>query len=91
MNNVKVIEIKTHDFKNLTLYLQLLLIILLVIFGVITLFFNDKMLFMIYFILSALLGLMAWNNHKFYKRKYMSILYIAFSLLTLISGIMELL
>ena len=90
MNNVKVIDIKTHDFKAITLYLQIFLIILLVIFVVITLFFNDKMLVVVYFILSGILSLMAWNNHKFYKRKYMSILYLAFAFLTLVSGILEL-
>jgi len=90
MNNVKVIEVKNHDFKAVTLYLQLFLIILLVIFGVITLFFNKSMLVVVYFILSAILCLMAWNNHKFYKRKYMSILYLGFALLTLVSGVLEL-
>lgn len=88
MNNVKVIEIKTN--RAITLYLQIFLIILLAIFGVITLFFNKDMLTVVYFILSAILCLMAWNNHRFYKRKYMSILYLGFALLTLVSGILEL-
>lgn len=88
MNNVKVIEIKTN--RAITLYLQIFLIILLAILGVITLFFNKDMLTVVYFILSAILCLMAWNNHKFYKRKYMSILYLGFALLTLVSGILEL-
>ena len=91
MNNVKIIDIKTHDFKAITLYLQLILMIALVIFGVITLFFNKDMIVVVYFLLSGILGLMAWNNHKFYKKKYMSILYLAFTLLTFISGVLELL
>lgn len=91
MNNVKIIEVKSHDFKAVTLYIQILLIIALIIFGVITLFFNEKMLFVVYFLLSATLGIMAFNNYKFYKRKYISILYIGFSVLTFVSGILELL
>jgi len=91
MNNVKFINVKTHDFKSITLYIQIVLIILLAIFGVITLFFNKDMLKVVYFILSAILLLMAWNNHKFYKRKYASIVYLSFALLTLVSGILELL
>lgn len=88
MNNVKIIEIETNN--SITLYLQIILIILLAIFGVITLFFDENMLKIVYFILSGLLALMAWNNHKFYKRKYVSIIYIAFALLTFVSGILEL-
>ena len=88
MNSVKIIDIETN--KSMTLYLQIVLIILLAIFGVITLFFNKDMLKVVYFILSGILALMAWNNHKFYKRKYLSIVYLAFALLTLVSGILEL-
>lgn len=91
MNNVKIIDLKTHDFKIVTLYLQIVLIVLLAIFGVITLFFNKDMLFVVYFLLAAILGLMSWNNHKFYKRKYLSIVYLGFAILTLVSGILELL
>ena len=91
MNSVKVINIKTHNLKAITLYLQLILMAALVIFGVITLFFNKDMIAVVYFLFSGILGLMAWNNHKFYKKKYMSNLYLAFTLLTFISGILELL
>ena len=91
MNNVKVIEIKTFDSKKLCLYLQMILIILLAVFGVITLFFNMDMLKVFYFILAATLAVMSWNNHKIYKRKYLTIVYGAFALFSLVSGILELL
>ena len=91
MNNVKVIEIKTFDSKKLCLYLQMILIILLAVFGVITLFFNKDMLKVFYFILAATLAVMTWNNHKIYKRKYLTIVYGAFALFSLVSGILELL
>ena len=91
MNNVKVIEIKTFDSKKLCLYLQMILIILLAVFGVITLFFNKDMLKVFYFILAATLAVMSWNNYKIYKRKYLTIVYGAFALFSLVSGILELL
>ena len=91
MNNVKVIEIKTFDSKKLCLYFQMILIILLAVFGVITLFFNKDMLKVFYFILAATLAVMSWNNHKIYKRKYLTIVYGAFALFSLVSGILELL
>ncbi len=91
MNSVKIIEVKTHDMKVLTLYLQIILTVLLAIFGVITLFFNEDMLTVVYFLLSGILFLMAWNNHKFYKHKYLTIIYMLFGILTLTSGIVELL
>ena len=75
MNNVKVIEIKTYDSKKIFLYLQIVLILLLAIFGVITLFFNKDMLKIFYFILAATLAVMSWNNHKIYKRKYVTIIF----------------
>lgn len=90
MNNVKIIEIK-KEFKVLGLYLQLFLIVLLVIFGIITIFFNKEFLTVVYFILTAIMLLMAWNNRQIYKHKHMSLIYLLFALLTLISGIMELL
>lgn len=89
MNNVKVIEIKTYDSKKIFLYLQIVLILLLAIFGVITLFFNKDMLKIFYFILAATLAVMSWNNHKIYKRKYVTIIYGAFALVSLVSGILE--
>lgn len=91
MNNVKVIEVKTYNLKAITLYIQIVLIILLAVFGVITLFFNKDMLKVVYFLLAATLTVMAWNNHKFYKKKYLTIIYGVFALLTLVSGILELL
>lgn len=91
MNNVKVIEVKTYDLKKVTLYIQIVLIILLAIFGIITLFFNKEMIKAVYFLLASTLTVMAWNNHKFYKRKYLTIVYGSFAFLTLISGLLELL
>jgi 4-amino-4-deoxy-L-arabinose transferase-like glycosyltransferase len=91
MNNVEVIEIKNFNLKRFTLYLQIFLSILLLIFGIITMFFNQDFLMVVYILLSLVLFTMAWNNHKIHKRKYMTILYIMFGFVTLVSFIVEIL
>jgi hypothetical protein len=91
MNNVEIIEIKTFNSKKFFLYIQVTLSILLLIAGVITLFFNNDFMPVVYILLSLVLFLMAWNNLKIYKRKNVSILYGIFGIITLISFIMELL
>lgn len=90
MNNVEVVEIKSFNSKKVLLYLQVFLSILLLIFGIITIFFNSDFMLGVYILLSLVLFMMAWNNYTIYKRKYVSILYTLFGFITLISFILEL-
>lgn len=90
MNNVEVVEIKSFNSKKVFLYLQVFLSVLLLIFGIITMFFNKDFMIGVYLLLSLVLFMMAWNNFKIYKRKYISILYTIFGIITLVSFILEL-
>lgn len=91
MNNVEVIEIKSLNYKKIALYTQIVLSLLLLIFGVITMFFNSDFMPVVYILLSLVLFIMAWNNYKIYKRKYITVIYLLFGIVTLISFILELL
>lgn len=91
MNNVEIVEIKSFNSKKFTLYLQIVLSILLLVFGIIAMFFNSKFIPLAYLLLSLVLFVMAWNNFKIHNRKYMTIVYILFGIVTLISFITELL
>lgn len=91
MNNVEIVEIKSFNSKKFTLYLQIVLSILLLVFGIIAMFFNSNFIPLAYLLLSLVLFVMAWNNLKIHNRKYMTIVYILFGIVTLISFITELL
>lgn len=92
MHNVEFIDIKTFSFKNISLYVQMFLIICL--FGVfIASFFidSDIILLIIYGVLALLMLIMAYNNQKFYKRKYMTYIYLVISVILIGSIVVELL
>lgn len=91
MHNVEIIDIKTFSFKRVSLYIQLILI-LAMIGSFIAYFFieSEFMLPIIYGILALLMLIMAYNNQNFYKRKYMTYIYLILSVILIGSTVVEL-
>ena len=92
MHNVEIIEIKTFSFKRISLYVQLILLIALIGCGIATFFVDmNIMLPIIYGVLALTMLIMAYNNKNFYKRKYMTYIYLALSVILIGSMIVEIL
>ncbi len=91
MHNVEVIEIKSFSFKNISLKVQLFLLIVL-IGCFIAYFFVDPniMIPIIYGVLALMMLVMAYNNKVYYKRKYLGIVYIILSITLIINLVVEL-
>ncbi len=92
MHNVEIIDIKSFSFKRISLYVQLFLLICLV-GSFIAYFFVDTEIMMpiIYAVLALLMLIMAYNNKNFYKRKYMTYIYLVLSVILIGSVVVELL
>jgi len=92
MNNVEIIDLKTFSFKYISLYIQLFLIIVLLGIGIAFFFVDDTSILklVLYGVLSGLMLIMSYNNKVFYKRKYMSLVYIILSIILLVSLVVEL-
>ena len=91
MHNVEIIDIKSFQFKYISLYIQAFLMIVLVGTGI-AYFFTDKH-DIIYMIAEAVLGLlmfiMAYNNKIFYKRKYMTYIYLVIGVILIGSIVVD--
>ena len=90
MHNVEFFEIKSFSFKRISLYVQIFLILCLVA-ALITFCFvkNEIMTLVLYGILSLLMLIMAYNNKNFYKRKYMTYIYLIISVILIGSIVVE--
>lgn len=93
MHNVEIVEIKTFKFKYISLYIQAFLIIVLGGVGL-AYFFSDGKKEIIYLIAEGILALimliMAYNNKIFYKRKYMTYIYLIISVILIGSIVVKL-
>ena len=91
MHNVEVFEIKSFSFKRISLYVQLFLIVCLL--GTLVAFFlmenKDIITLVLYGVLSLLMLIMAYNNKNFYKRKYMTYIYLIISVILIGSIVVE--
>ena len=91
MHNVEVFEIKSFSFKRISLYIQLFLIICLI--GTLVAYFmlknKDIITLILYGVLSLLMLIMAYNNKNFYKRKYMTYIYLIISVILIGSIVVE--
>jgi len=87
MKNIETVEIKTFSFKNISLYIQLFLVICVFITLVASFFVKDSNLMnlILYSILSLTMFVMAYNNEKFYKRKVLTYIYCVFGVILIIS------
>lgn len=84
----KIVDIKEYSSKEVSLFSQALLTELLIIFAVITII-SDKFMPAFYSIIVMLMFNMAYNNNKFYKKKYMTSIYTIVGLFVAITTIVE--
>lgn len=93
MKNIETVEIKTFSFKRISLYIQLFLVVCVFITLLISFFVKNTELItnILYFILSLTMFIMAYNNEKFYKRKFLTYIYSAFGVILIISMVVSLL
>ncbi len=72
-----------NKINRITLLIQIVLMVFIISFGILSIFNKD--LFMIFEILmSVMMFVLAFNNQKFYKRKYMTYVYLVFGILLLV-------
>jgi len=90
MKNVEVVELKLHNNKSVSLLIQFVLIILIAIFCVIS-FFIKELITVLYALLALTMFVMAYNNVKFFHKKYLTPVYIIVGIFVIISTILELL
>ena len=86
--NTKVVKLKEYTNDGIGLFIQVILTELLIIFGIICLISNI-FLPVFYAILTMLMFTLSYNNNKFYKKKYMTIVYILFGIFILVTTLLE--
>lgn len=86
--HTKIIELKEYSSKEVGLLVQVVLMELLLIFGIINII-SDVFMPAFYAIIVMIMFTMAYNNQKFYKKKYMTGVYIIVGLFVLISTLVE--
>ncbi len=74
------------DTSGITLILQLLLFLLVIIFLISSAWF-DIMYYITAITAGITLEIMGYNNHKYFKRKYLSYIYLIFGIIMIITGI----
>ena len=86
--NVKLVDLKEYSSNEVGLLVQVVLIELLLIFAIINLI-TDIFMPAFYAILSMIMFVMAYNNKKIYKRKYMTRVYVIIGIFVAVSTIVE--
>ena len=86
--HTKIVELKEYSSKEVGLLVQVILMELLLIFGIINLI-TDVFMPAFYAIIVMIMFTMAYNNQKFYKRKYMTGIYSIVGLFVLIATLVE--
>lgn len=86
--HTKIVELKEYSSKEVGLLVQVILMELLLIFGIINLI-TDVFMPAFYAIITMIMFTMAYNNKKFYKRKYMTGVYFMVGVFVLITTLME--
>jgi len=90
MKSAKVINVSTTRKLTKLEIVQLVLLGLLLVAGFTT-FFIAEVMPVVFVLFSAILLIMAWTNYKIRNRKIIAVVYVVFSIVTLVSAIMELL
>lgn len=88
--NTKVVEVHYFTKEKIGLILQLLLLIVLIIFGILYLLGKTEFI-ILESIIVLLLFIMAFNNKCTFKKKNMTILYLMIGIFMLISILLEVL
>ncbi|MBQ2946561.1 MAG: hypothetical protein IJE04_01750 [Bacilli bacterium] len=86
--STKIVDLKEYSSKEVGLLVQVVLTELVLIFGIINLI-SDAFMPAFYAILSMILFTMAYNNVKFYKKRYMTSIYIIIGLFVAITTLVE--
>ena len=86
--STKIVGLKEYSSKEVGLLVQVVLTELVIIFGIINLI-SDVFMPAFYAILSMILFTMAYNNVKFYKKKYMTSIYVITGLFVAITTLVE--
>lgn len=91
MHNVEIIEIKSFSFKYISLYVQMFLLVCLLGTIIASFFIHTEIMTLIlYGVLALMMLIMAYNNKIFYKRKYMTYIYLVLSVILIGSIVVEL-
>ena len=86
--NTKIVELKEYSTKEVGLLVQAVLIEILLIFAIVNLI-SDAFMPAFYAILSMIMFVMAYNNKKVYKKKYMTSVYVIVGLFVAITTLVE--
>ena len=86
--STKIIDIKEYKSDQVGLLVQTILTELVLIFGIIIII-SDAFLPAFYAIISMTMFTMAYNNKKFFKRKYMTSIYVIIGLFVAITTLVE--
>lgn len=86
--NIKIVDLKEYSSKEVGLLVQVVLIELLLIFAIINLI-TDVFMPAFYAILAMIMFVMAYNNKKIYKRKYMTSVYVIVGIFITITTLIE--
>ena len=86
--NTKVVDVKIKRILNPTLIIQAILLIGLLVVGIMFIF-NKNLENIFYGILALNLLILAYNNYKYFHKKYMNYLYIIFAIYLIISIIID--
>ena len=86
--HTKIVELKEYSSKEVGLLVQVILMELLLILGIINLI-TDVFMPAFYAIIVMIMFTMAYNNQKFYKRKYMTGIYSIVGVFVLIATLVE--
>ena len=84
----KIVDLKEYSSKEVGLLVQVILTELVLIFGVINII-SDAFMPAFYAIISMVMFTMAYNNIKFYKKKYMTSIYVMAGLFVAITTLVE--
>lgn len=82
MKTRKVIDLK--ETYQITLLFQIALIVFIISFGILSIF-NKDLFIICEVLISVMMFVLAFNNQKVYKRKYMTYVYMLFGILLLVS------
>jgi len=86
--STKIVDLKEYRSDEVSLLVQAVLTELAIIFGVIVVM-SDAFMPAFYAILSMTMFTMAYNNVKFFKKRYMTSVYVIVGLFVAITTIVE--
>ncbi len=86
--NTKIVDVKEYSSKEVGLLVQAILTVLMIIFAIISML-SAEFWPVFYAIVTMVMFTMAYNNIKFYKKRYMTSVYIIVGIFVLITTLLE--